>query len=293
MSWLKEYKSTIKLTEIEEVLDLILLRPLAFLFVKSIFKTNLTPNNITSLGIAFGMLGGFHFFLNFPLTNMIGAIFIFIYMILDCSDGMVARLKNNGTFVGRVLDGIADYIVGIAVYLGIGFGYINSNDSPILYWGLLAAAGASNILHSISLDFYRTKYRDYALNRDLTLGASLAEFEDELAKLEESSGNYFSKFVIRVYLKYSEIQLKAYAKKEKRKRFDREDYLLRNRRIVHLWTYLGPSSTLTLLIISALLNNFNIFIWGLITVGNMYALILFIVQNRIDKKTKSLQQLHK
>lgn len=293
MSWYKEYKSSIKLIEIEELFDLILYRPLAFLFVKSIFKTNLTPNNITSLGIAIGMLGGFHFSLNLPLTNLIGAIFILIYIVLDCSDGMIARLKNNGTFFGRVLDGIADYTVGFAVYLGIGFGFINSVESPLMYWILLALAGASNIIHSITLDFYRTKYRDYALNRDLTLGASLTEFEDELAKLEESSGNYFSKFVIKAYLKYSAIQLKAYAKKEKRKRYDRDDYLLRNRRIVQLWTYLGPSSSLTLLIISALLNNFSIFIWGLIIVGNIYAIILFIIQNQINRKTKFLQQFLK
>ena len=42
--------------------------------------------------------------------------------------------------------------------------------------------------------FVDTKYRDYALNRDLTLGASLAEWDEELGKLDEGSGNYFSKF---------------------------------------------------------------------------------------------------
>ncbi len=286
MNWFQEYKSTIKLIEIEEIFDLVLYRPLAFLFVKSIFKTNITPNNITSLGIALGMLGGFHFSLNLPLTNMIGAIFIFIYIILDCSDGMLARLKGNGTFMGRILDGLADYTVGISIYIGIGVGFVNSIESPIMYWGLFAA-GISNILHSITLDYYRTKYRDYALNNDLTLGACLVEYEAELAKLEESEGNYFSKFIIKAYLKYSSIQINAYAKKEKRKKYDRADYLQRNRRIVNLWTYIGPSSSLSLLIVSALLNNFNIFIWGLVIVGNSYALILFIIQNRINNATAS------
>jgi phosphatidylglycerophosphate synthase len=289
MRWLQEYKSSIKLIEVEELFDLILYRPLAFLFVKCVYKTDLTPNHITSLGIAIGVIGGFHFSLNNPLANIIGAALLLIYIVLDCSDGMVARLKNNGTFFGRILDGIADYTVGIAVYLGIGFGYASTSNDPLLYWGLLAFVGISNILHSISLDFYRTKYRDYSLNRDLTLGASLAEFEKEFKKLEQCGGNCFSKFVIWVYLKYSAIQLKAYAKKEKQKQYDRDDYLKKNRKIVHLWTYIGPSSTLTLIIISSLLNRFDIFMWGLTIVGNSYAFILFIVQNQINKKTKTLR----
>jgi len=241
------------------------------------------------LGIGIGATAGFHFSLNNPTTNIIGAILLLVYIVLDCSDGMIARLKNNGTFIGRILDGLADYTVGIACYLGIGFGYINTNDSVLFNWGLLAIVGLSNIIHSISLDFYRTKYRDYSLNQDLTLGASLEEFEEEYKRLDEGSGNYFSKFVIWVYLKYSAIQLKAYAKKEKRKRYDRDDYLKRNRIIVHLWTYIGPSSSLTLLIISAILNRFDYFIWGLIIVGNLYVLILFIVQNQINRLTKTIQ----
>lgn len=284
MNWIKQYLSSVKLCEVEELLDLIIYRPLAFLFVKCVCKSRLTPNNTTLIGIAFGMTAGFCFSLSSPLTNLIGSIFLLIYIVLDCADGMIARLKNNGTFFGRILDGIADYTVGIAVYIGIGVSYMETSSTPLVHLGMLLLVGMSNIMHSISLDFYRTKYRDYAFNRDLTLSASIAEFENEREKLEALKGSYFSKFIIYVYIKYSKIQLNAYAKKGDKKKYDRDDYLKKNKRIVNFWTYIGPSSSLTLIIISALLNNFEIFIWGLLIVSNTYAILLFIIQNQINKR---------
>ncbi len=44
MSLLKAYKSSLKLIEVEEVIELVFYRPLAFLFVRLIYSTNITPN---------------------------------------------------------------------------------------------------------------------------------------------------------------------------------------------------------------------------------------------------------
>ena len=45
-----------------------------------------------------------------------GAILYFLCNILDCADGQIARLKKNGTKVGRIVDGFIDYIVSTAVF---------------------------------------------------------------------------------------------------------------------------------------------------------------------------------
>ena len=55
---------------------------------------------------------------------------------------------------------------------------------------------------------------------------------------------------------------------------------------MHLWTYIGPTSELTFIIITALINRLDIYIIGMITVVNLYALILYLVQIRIDSRTK-------
>ncbi len=288
MSWLQEYKSSLKLIDVEELLDLFFYRPLAFLFVKVVYKTNLTPNQITSIALVVGMVGGVFYFYNTHYAISIGAILLIIYDVLDCSDGMIARLKKNGTFFGRILDGIADYFVTVTVYLGIGFGFASNSDNPLFYWVLLVLAGASNIIHAATVDFYRNKYMDYAFNRDATLGENLKEFKEESEKLNASSGKYFQKFVVWIYLKYSAAQINASEGKnsEEITKYDRDDYLKKNKRILHFWTYLGPTTELTLIIVASFLNRLDLFMWVMVTVGNTYALILFVMQSRINKKIK-------
>lgn len=288
MSWFKEYKTSLKLIEVEELLDLIFYRPLAFLFVKAVYKTNLTPNQITSIALIVGMIGGVFYFINTHYAISVGAILLITYDVLDCSDGMIARLKKNGTFFGRILDGIADYFVTVTVYIGIGFGFANNSDNPLFYWILLLLAGASNIVHAATVDFYRNKFMDYSFNRDATLGENLKEFEEESEKLNAQSGKYFQKFVVWIYLKYSAAQMKASADKDAEHivKYNRDDYLKKNKRILHLWTYLGPTTELTVIIVASFFNRLDLFMWTLVVVGNIYALTLFIVQSKINKKIK-------
>ncbi len=288
MSWFQEYKASLKLIDVEELLDLFFYRPLAFLFVKTIYKTNLTPNQITSIALIIGMIGGVFYFFNTHYAITIGALLLITYDVLDCSDGMIARLKKNGTFFGRILDGIADYFVTVTVYLGIGFGFASNSSDPLFYWVLLVLAGASNIVHAATVDFYRNKYMDYAFNRDATLGENLKEFEEESKKLNSQRGKYFQKFVVWIYLKYSSAQLKASDSKDSSNivKYNRDDYLKKNKRILHLWTYLGPTTELTLIIVASFFNRLDLFMWVLVVGGNLYALTLFIVQSQMNKKIK-------
>lgn len=288
MKWFNEYKASLKLVEVEELLDLVFYRPLAFLFVKAVYKTNLTPNQITTIALIVGMIGGAFYFLNTHIAISIGAVLLIIYDVLDCSDGMIARLKKNGTFFGRILDGIADYFVTVTVYMGIGFGFASNSENPLYFWILLGAAGTSNIVHAITLDYYRNKFLDYAFNRDSTLGENLDEFETELVKLKKDGGKYFQRLIIWIYLKYSALQVKASSHDSKKTRinYNKEDYLQKNKRILHLWTYLGPTTELTLIIIASFFNRLDLFMWTMIVVANLYALTLFIIQTNINKNIK-------
>ncbi|MCB9248946.1 MAG: CDP-alcohol phosphatidyltransferase family protein [Ignavibacteriales bacterium] len=288
MSWLQEYKSSLKLIEVEELFDLIFYRPLAFIFVKIIYSTNLTPNQITTLALIIGMIGGVVISFNTYSYLIIAAILLIIYDVLDCSDGQLARLKKNGTPAGRILDGVADYFVTISVYLGIGFGFANDSNNPVFYWVLLVLAGASNIVHAIALDYYRNRFLDYATNRESLLGDDLKEFEDEYKTLRAHGGNYFQLFILWIYLKYSNLQLKASKNSSEtiQKKYDSKDFYKKNKTIMHLWTYIGPTSELTFIIFTALINRLDIYLIGMITFVNIYAIILFFVQHKIDGSTK-------
>ena len=288
MSWVQEYKSSLKMIEIEELFDLIFYRPLAYIFVKIIFPTNITPNQITSFALIIGVIGGILYVFNTHLFLIAAATLLIVYDVLDCSDGQLARLKKNGTFFGRILDGVSDYFVSTAVYLGIGVGFASNSNDPLFYWGLVILAGITNAVHSITLDYYRNRFLDYALNRESLLGDNLKEFEAKLKNEKNSGGNYFQRLIIWLYLKYSKLQLKLSQSsiETETKKYDSDDFYKKHKRIIHFWTYLGPTSELTFLIICSYINRLDIYLYGMVTVLNVYALVLYLIQRRINHSTK-------
>ena len=270
--------------EVEEFFDLVFFRPLAFLFVKLVYPTSITPNQISFVAVGFGVMSGVAFGFAMYEALITAAMLLVIYNVLDCSDGQLARLKKTGTITGRIVDGLSDWVVASAVYLGLGFGYGNSAENPLLAWLFVVLAGATNAVHSIMLDFYRNRFLDNILNRAGTLGDSLQEFENAYRELGKSPGKYFDKFILWIYLKYSSLQIRFSS--ETNTRFDTDDYYLKNRRILHLWTYIGPTTEWTFLIICSLLNRIDIFLFGLIVVGNLYAALLYFFQTRINRTLK-------
>jgi phosphatidylglycerophosphate synthase len=288
MSFISEYKKSLKMLEVEEILDLIIFRPPAFLLVKLIYKTSITPNQITWISLFFGVFGAFLIALGTATGYFIAGICFIIYNVLDCSDGQLARLQNSGTVTGRIVDGTADYIVAVTSYLAIGIGYASNSDDPILYWSLTVLAGFTNALHSLALDYYRNQFLDYALDRKSILGEELDLFEAEYEKFIESNKWSLDRFLIWIYLKYSRIQIKISSKQvENQKRvYDSKDYYTKNKQLIHLWTYIGPTTELTFMIICALINRWDIFLWGMVTIGNIYALILYIMQKSVNASLK-------
>lgn len=290
MNLLQEYKSSLKKIEVEEIFDLYFYRPLAFLLVKGVYHTSITPNQLTVISMVFGVIGGFFYSVGTHHAFIIGAILILLYNVFDCSDGQLARLKKNGTAVGRILDGIADYLVSVAVYFGIAFGYANTSSNPTLWWIITAAAGFSNALQAGLLDFYRTRYLDYVLNRASVLDEGIKIFKDEFERLKNVKGRYFDKAVIWIYLKYSHIQQKVTDPKteeEKNKpEISSKEYEKNNRWLIHLWTFLGPTTQWTFLFITSFLNRIDIYLLGILVVWNVLAIVLYILQSRADYKLK-------
>ncbi|MFZ4399045.1 MAG: CDP-alcohol phosphatidyltransferase family protein [Bacteroidales bacterium] len=289
MSWYSDYKKSLKMIEVEEIFDLFFYRPLAFILVKIIYPTNITPNQLTIAAIIMGVIGGFFYAHGSPLFPeyfIIGSLFYMMFNILDCSDGQLARLKKNGTRTGRIIDGVADYIAVTAVYIGIGLGFADNTDNPPLYWFLLALTGASNTIHAILVDYYRNRFLDYVLERKSTFEEDLEEFRQEYEIIRNQKGKWFDRAIIYLYLKYSSFQNNLAAKKSNEKLFKASpaDFLAKNKLIIRSWVFLGPTSQVTALILCSVFNRFDIFFWIMIIGFNSIAIINWLIQKNIDKK---------
>jgi phosphatidylglycerophosphate synthase len=287
MSWLSEYKNSLKMIEVEEIFDLYFYRPLAFIIVKIVLPTNITPNQLTLSAIVMGILGGY-FYANgspyIPYSYILGAVFYALFNILDCSDGMLARIKKNGTYTGRIIDGLADYIAAFAIFIGIGIGFCNNTNHPVFWWVILLLSGISNIVHSVLVDYYRNRFLDHVLVREKTLDSELDTFQQEFNKIKDQKNKWFDKILIGLYLRYAAFQDKMTTKPDIVEiKISPEVYYEKNKSIIRSWVILGPTTQITLLIICSIFNRFDIF-FGIMIIGfNILAFINWLIQRRIDK----------
>ena len=284
MSLLKEYRSSLKALEVEEWLDLLFFRPLAFVFVKAVYRTPLTPNAITVCATVVGVVAALWMAIGSAGALVVAALLLILYNVLDCSDGMLARLQQSGSRIGRVLDGAADYIVTVAFYTGIGIGYASQSTAPALALVLTVVAGLSNALHAGLVDFYRNRFLDHLLKRSV-LGDDLEEFRQEYQALRKSGGRTVEKVLLWLYLQYSTVQRLAVTRRGALETctVSSELYVRANKRLMRWWTFLGPTTELTLLILGCLAGRIEIFLWAIAVGGNGLALALKLLQDSSDR----------
>jgi len=286
--WFTEYKSSLKALEIEEFFDLVFYRPLGFLVVKAVAGTKITPNQLTYTALFFGIIAGISFSFGTKEAFLLGALSYLLFDVFDCSDGQLARLKKNGTLTGRIIDGVADYLAGIAVYIGIGIGYVAGTENFILWLALLIIAAGSHIIHSMITDYYRQRFIRYGFGEKNLSENRDTPYKEELLRLRQQGGSVFNRAILAIYLAYSSRQSKM-----TRSNLDSEEelsispsvYYQKNVVIMRLWTFLGPTTQITFLVVSALFYRPDIYIIGMIAGFNLLAIILFIFQQIIDHQT--------
>ena len=285
MSWYTEYKKSLKMTEIEEFFDLFFYRPLAFLLVKIVYPTKITPNQLTIIAIFIGLASGFVYATGLPNACIYGAILFMFYNVVDCSDGMLARLKKNGTHAGKIIDGIADYLSTAAVFVGLAIGYPDHTYSRSFWWLLLFLAALSNVIQSAMVDYYRNRFLDYVLQRKSTFEEDMDSFREEYNTIKGQKNKWLDRFIIRRYFNYSAFQGKIIPKKQGEKSFKAtpKEYYKKNKSIIRVWANIGPTAQITAIMICSIINRFDIYFWLIIGVFNTIAAIAWIAQRNIDK----------
>lgn len=133
-------------------------RKLSIPFVWFFNSTPLDPNHITVLSFIFGGLAAFLFAVG-DYRNMVSAgIFSQLAMILDCTDGMLARIRKQTSKFGAVLDIVLDVAKNNLIILGISIGlYQKTENIYIFLIPLLALLGMnmSVVTHNTQMLMYR------------------------------------------------------------------------------------------------------------------------------------------
>jgi phosphatidylglycerophosphate synthase len=118
-------------------------RKLSGYLTRWFLKTSLTPNQITLISFAVGLMAGLFFWKGGYRNGIIGALIFQVSAVLDCCDGEVARLKGMQSRLGQWLDVVCDNIVHVVVFLGIAWAFYRATAMPsYLVLGGLASIGS-------------------------------------------------------------------------------------------------------------------------------------------------------
>lgn len=122
------------------------LEPVADLFV----RLKITPNQISLLSLAAGILCAYLFF---QREFLLGALALFLSAVFDLIDGSVARKTGAHTNFGAVFDWIVDKYVDALALMGIGLSGIAIISqfvavSPIADFGVVALAIIGSLMNT-------------------------------------------------------------------------------------------------------------------------------------------------
>lgn len=293
----KEFKSSIKSPDTEEKLDLILYRPSGFVIAKISNLFFLTPSMLSLFGLFSGFLASYYFLMPNNRQALIGASFFFILSgIFDSADGQLARISNQSSKLGLILDGICDSLVTIAIYIACALPLIKS-IGPI--FALLVVLAL--YLHSCQcaiLDFYHREYLYFGYGKtedDIYWNPGKA---DALANVLNSSGKK-EKIMNGLRLTWINKQqfltsrsdlfrnsMRHYLLNSTGKK--REDFMKSYRRhnlwLLPFWRLVGVNAHTVLLIVFMFLGRFDIYILAFdILIFNLVILIVRVMQKRADQ----------
>jgi len=126
----------------EGFLQKLINKRLSFFLTKWLISTSITPNQLTIISIFMGLLSAFLLSFSTHWANIFGAMVFQLCIIVDDSDGHIARLKFQQSRRGVLLDRCGDLAVDTSIFLGIAVGsYRKTGQSHFLWLGFLMALG--------------------------------------------------------------------------------------------------------------------------------------------------------
>ena len=162
------YQSSVKSDVSDELINVYLLRPIAHQFVRVLYPTRVTPNQVTVASIIAGFVSAGVYAFGGPIWYPLAGLLVTLKDLLDSADGQLARAKQLYSRRGRFLDSVGDIAVNLVVFGAISFSvYQETGWFPIFLFGVMGFLGISlRVSYHV---FYQTSFLHlqsaYEMNR--------------------------------------------------------------------------------------------------------------------------------
>ncbi len=197
-------ENTLKSNDTEEKIDIWFYRPLGFQVARFCAWAGITPNTVTIISIFFGVAAGILFYYPELSVNVIGMGLLMFANLLDSADGQLARMTNNKSRLGRILDGAAGDFWFIAIHVAICLRSMNEGWTAFI-WVYGVAAGLSHVVQSAMADYYRNVHLFFIKGKSGSELDNSHDLQQEYDRLTWT-GNFGMKLVARIYLNYTKQQ---------------------------------------------------------------------------------------
>lgn len=186
--------------EIEGYSNLYLVHPLSAHLTRLFARWGWNPNQVSALGLLSAIIAAVCFY-NYEILAMsiLGSLFMLGWHVFDGADGQLARLTNQTSEVGKLVDGLCDHAGYGIVYVSLALA-----TQPLYgpwVWLLAFGAGMSHLIQASALEFHRDNYDCWVHQRFGKCVPSLDEFKK---KTNQSYGPFRSLNIL--YLFYIRLQ---------------------------------------------------------------------------------------
>lgn len=147
-------ESTLKSADTEELLDIYFYRPIGFQWALLFRRLGITPNPVTVASIFIGMAGGWFFRYESLRLNIVGMLLLMLANSFDSADGQLARMTNNKSRLGRLLDGLAGSFWFTVIHVALCIRLQEQGWSGWI-WVLGCLSGFSHKTQAQQADYYR------------------------------------------------------------------------------------------------------------------------------------------
>src|SRR5262249_10528890 len=153
-----------KARDVEGILDLYFYRRVGFHLARFFAWLKMTPTMVTLIGGVFGIAAGHLYFYQSLGLNVVGMFLHVFANTFDNADGQLARLLNQRSRNGRVIDSVVDHLIFLSIYVHLTLRCLVHGASPAICL-LALAAGLSHALQGAAADYYRNGYLYFVKGR--------------------------------------------------------------------------------------------------------------------------------
>jgi phosphatidylglycerophosphate synthase len=293
---LPPFESVLKSREVEDPVNLWVHRPLAYGFVAAVYRTPLTPNQVTLLSLFAGIAAAACFVAGTPVAMVWGGALLWSAAILDGADGILARAKNAFSELGRALDGTADAVVGVVSVAGATYHLWVKHHDPSLMLALLAAFGSA-VLHIYLYDYYKDSFMQLTNPQWDGIPLRRAEVRERLARYKAEGASFPVRFASQLYVDLVTAQTAIVARTDpdgarEHLTFKVDErsaaiYRRNNRALVKLWALISLAPHSYTMSICAMLDRLDVYLWIRLLLCNALFLIALGWQRRASRKTRA------